>query len=538
MAKTYINKVTFVTEMTTPDGKTVRVILPESMVLDFSAGVGFKTQIVEELPATGDPRTIYLIPAETEQEGNIYNEYMYIDDNWECIGSTAITAEVNLIIGSQAQRLALENPIEGLEFNQVDFDEEFQKYRVTRYIRENGEWVELESPQTESEETVSLHVSTWDGQGDVEGIAVGITDNNTHAVYSRVLDEYGNCTFRITKGHTYTITVADLQGYHALPDETFRAQQDERSITMVYQPVATNYETVIAHITVYNKNLVDITSQDTDFIGLTVDLQVEGEANPRTGTIGANHQCTFVVEYGKQYTLNAPVVAGYRIRFEASKTFTHTAGVPQRELPMHYMQWDASNVFGIDANGDTYSFDVIEAMTQQEREIIVAIGIDSSRLQAANAGFCYKLPLAATEKQWADQNVEFDQSLLPFKQSHAAAVLDLNGAQNTQNIIDVGDSMSVATPAADYCQAQTLTIGGVTKHGFLGAYGQMYALSENIAVLNALHALLGINAPGFTSGYWWTSTQCNAAGAVVLSNGGFGYIYKTNSYTAMALFAL
>ena len=63
MAKTYINKVTFVTEMTTPDGKTVRVILPESMVLDFSAGVGFKTQIVEELPATGDPRTIYLISA-------------------------------------------------------------------------------------------------------------------------------------------------------------------------------------------------------------------------------------------------------------------------------------------------------------------------------------------------------------------------------------------------------------------------------------------------------------------------------------------
>ena len=76
MAKTYINKVTFVAETTTPDGKTVRVILPESMVLDFSLGVGFKTQIVEELPETGDPRIIYLVPSEDEKANNVYVEYM------------------------------------------------------------------------------------------------------------------------------------------------------------------------------------------------------------------------------------------------------------------------------------------------------------------------------------------------------------------------------------------------------------------------------------------------------------------------------
>ena len=538
MGKTYINKVTFVTEMTTPDGKTVRVILPESMVLDFSLGVGFKPLIVEELPQEGDPRVIYLVPAETEQEGNIYDEYMYIENKWECIGSTAVSMEVNLLIGSQEERLALTDPKEGLEFNQVDFDTEFQKYRVTRYIRENGAWVELDSPQTESEETVSLHVTTWDGEGTVEGLNVGITDNTTHATYSRILDHFGNCSFKITKGHTYTITVEDLSGYHSLPDETFKASMDERPVTMVFQPVATNYETVIAHITVYNKKLVDVTNQDTDFIGLAIELQVEGEATPRTGTIGQNHQCTFTVEYGKTYSLTAPTVEGYRIRFNASKQFTHTAGVPQRELPMHYMEWNADGVFGLDANGDTYDYDTIEAMTAQERTSIIAIGINSSRLQAANAGFCYKLPTGTTGKQWANQNVEFDQTLLPFKQRHAAAVIDLNGAQNTQNIIDIGDSMGVETPAADYCQAQTLTIGGETKTGFLGAYGQMYALAENIAVLNALHSLLGISLPGFTDGNWWTSTQCIATYAVVLSNGGFYYNTKTNSTTTMALFAL
>ena len=283
---------------------------------------------------------------------------------------------------------------------------------------------------------------------------------------------------------------------------------------------------------------MDVTNQDTDFIGLALELQVEGEATPRSGIIGQNHQCTFTVEYGKTYSLTAPTVEGYRIRFNASKQFTHTAGVPQRELPMHYMEWNADGVFGLDANGDTYDYDTIEAMTAQERTSIIAIGINSSRLQAANAGFCYKLPTGATSKQWANQNVEFDQTLLPFKTSHAAAVLDLNGAQNPQNIIDIGDSMGVETPAADYCKAQTLTIGGETKTGFLGAYGQMYALAENIAVLNALHSLLGISAPGFTGGGWWTSTQSYAGFAVTLYYGGFDGTNQTYSNTTIALFAL
>ena len=104
MAKTFKNLVTFMTETTTPDGKTVRVILPESMVLDFSLGVGFKTQIVEELPSEGDPRIIYLVPSEDEQESNVYVEYLYIEGDWECVGRTAVAT--NLVIGTEEERLA------------------------------------------------------------------------------------------------------------------------------------------------------------------------------------------------------------------------------------------------------------------------------------------------------------------------------------------------------------------------------------------------------------------------------------------------
>ena len=130
------------------------------------------------------------------------------------------------------------------------------------------------------------------------------------------------------------------------------------------------------------------------------------------------------------------------------------------------------------------------------------------------------------------------KSLLPFKQSHAAAVQDLDGETNTENIIDIGDTMGVGTEAADYCHAQKATIAGATKDGFLGAYGQMYQLVANITELNALHTLLGVAQLGITSGFWWTSTQYNAGYAVGLDGGGFDYNNKLYGFTTLALFAL
>lgn len=45
----------------------------------------FKIVIVDELPASGDNATIYLVPAGSES-GNIYTEYVYVNDAWEEVG--------------------------------------------------------------------------------------------------------------------------------------------------------------------------------------------------------------------------------------------------------------------------------------------------------------------------------------------------------------------------------------------------------------------------------------------------------------------
>ena len=51
---------------------------------------GISFEIVQALPQTGDPGTIYLILASSGATGDIYDEWIYINNAWEKIGSTAV----------------------------------------------------------------------------------------------------------------------------------------------------------------------------------------------------------------------------------------------------------------------------------------------------------------------------------------------------------------------------------------------------------------------------------------------------------------
>lgn len=53
-----------------------------------STGINFK--VVDSLPETGESNIIYLVPSSKQEEKNIKDEYIWIDGNWELIGSTKI----------------------------------------------------------------------------------------------------------------------------------------------------------------------------------------------------------------------------------------------------------------------------------------------------------------------------------------------------------------------------------------------------------------------------------------------------------------
>ena len=54
------------------------------------ANAGFQVEIVTELPSVGDPHTIYFILKSDSSTGDVYDEWMYIDGNWELVGNTQI----------------------------------------------------------------------------------------------------------------------------------------------------------------------------------------------------------------------------------------------------------------------------------------------------------------------------------------------------------------------------------------------------------------------------------------------------------------
>lgn len=53
-----------------------------------TSSINFK--VVDSLPETGESNIIYLVPSSKQEEKNVKDEYIWVDDSWELIGSTKI----------------------------------------------------------------------------------------------------------------------------------------------------------------------------------------------------------------------------------------------------------------------------------------------------------------------------------------------------------------------------------------------------------------------------------------------------------------
>ena len=150
----------------------------------------------------------------------------------------------------------------------------------------------------------------------------------------------------------------------------------------------------------------------------------------------------------------------------------------------------------------------------------------------------FKVDNNTVSRQWASANVEFDTTRLPFKSSLDLASKDFASSKNTHNIITIGEELDITTPAASYCDSQVATVGGVTRKGYLLAFGVLYRMVQNKTQLDELYLALGKTAPAIHSGNWWSSCQDSATGAVYLYIGGFYGNGKTNSNSVLVGFDL
>ena len=91
-----------------------------SKIVSELADAGFNVLVVQELPATGEAHTLYFVPSADPQTQNAYDEYLYANNAWEQVGSTAVDMS-DYYTKTQVDAL-LEDKAEIVELTQAEYD--------------------------------------------------------------------------------------------------------------------------------------------------------------------------------------------------------------------------------------------------------------------------------------------------------------------------------------------------------------------------------------------------------------------------------
>ena len=387
---------------------------------------------------------------------------------------------------------------------------------------------------------------------------INVQDTTESTTLDLYLSSTGECSFEIPLGHRYTITLPFVDGYNQPNQISYTATLASRSINYGYANQSENLVIRIAVRSTLDGNDASI------FNGLTVTAAGNDGVNYQ-GTI-ENAQVSIVIPYGITYTIHMPEFAGLAHN-QANETFT--AGLPSRNIVYSYMDYHNISVYGIDAQGNTYTTaDLLAMGIEAAAALIVAGAYNNPTLANAQrkdgkigCGFCWSIASPTLQSLWAQANVDFGVNNAIVKQAiddgvlteacgyygnHALAYAIKDGAGESALVKQVGRVLADAgslnqanpTPAFKAAEDRKLTIGGVERSGFLLGFGQLYDLYQNKADMDAFYAALGKTAPSIHSSFWWTACQGNATNAVNLRNGSFNYTNKTTNYTVLVGFDL
>ena len=347
------------------------------------------------------------------------------------------------------------------------------------------------------------------------------------------MDANGRCSFDIPVGEVYTVIYPIVNGYTQLKDETFTALMFLRKLTRNYSNVGLLYE----RVDIFGR----VISNEQEHQGILHDQVVTittTDGDTYTGAFDNNNYCAIDVPYGKVYTVHLPEIENWE---HDHGQLTYTAGIPSRELLVHYSQV-MLGIFAIDQDGLKYTKEELQAL--EDKSKIVAVGVNTSVLALADrgdgtygCGFCIKIPAPNDTRKWATDSVSFDTTRLPYCGTFVTASADYTGALNTLYMLQIAEELRIISPAADYCHEQKLTIANVERDGFLPSFGQLYVLAQNNAAVAELFTICGATMPDILRIDLFSSTQYNDINSCILINGGFSDINKTyESGKALAVF--
>lgn len=133
-----------------------------------SSAAGVKLEIVQTLPVSDiDPQTIYLVPSSAPSTSNVYDEYIYVNNAWENIGSTSVDltnyytkTEVGSLFTSQSTAQSEVDSSQNVSISSLSTENASQTSQITSLSTSASETASVVSSLSTAQSTQAQTISS------------------------------------------------------------------------------------------------------------------------------------------------------------------------------------------------------------------------------------------------------------------------------------------------------------------------------------------------------------------------------------------
>lgn len=406
----------------------------------------------------------------------------------------------------------------------------------TKIIVTNREGEKQETEVVNTEEVVTVVITSSVESISVAGLKVNVFLNNGKTPQTYTTDSEGKTTFKVSRGVYYQVAVPEYANAQPLSPIGFTSVGVSKTITFNYEPYdEETSEKVIVTVTKYTDG------NGTPWEGKEVTVTIDNKAT--TYTTDEKGQATIYVPYLKEYTVWVDDEDGYYVRFNKNSR-TYTSRVAQRLIQVNMYQFK-TGIYVLDSDATEYYIEDWVAAGKSAEEA-VAIKVADQNLRLNRGTFiirCTDLKdMTKLQKyQWCTQNLQFTSIALNGNTSSDPNYW--NGEQSSFLVRQEAEERNLSVPAFAFAYGQSLEIGGETLNGFLMSVGQEYVHISNAGTIReVLRTLFG---DSMADDYYkfmnaqtrWTSTQDHAACAWYYISYAGGNRDKNNDYYVLPVFA-
>lgn len=231
-------------------------------------------------------------------------------------------------------------------------------------------------------------------------------------------------------------------------------------------------------------------------------------------TIPASHTLSFSLPRGTMYSLTLSSVSGYICIAQS-----YTAQLQNRYVTLRYQVTTTdTGVFIMDKNGVPH--DPLYWDTADNDDAVGVMLVTSDTL-SRHYGIVIGKETYPPNLIWAS----YQENVVPGVSTDSST--DWSGFENTAAIKAFFDELpSYTSPMCDWVTTQSMTFGGTTYYGYVGAAQEVLAIATNSSAINSAMGLIGGAILQIMTEYWWTSTQREASRAFCVHNGTMDWSYK------------